>query len=89
MFSLIAIPIGLTLGAAAWALARGKGGFRGLLAHMALTVAGAVVGGFGGGAIYGLDAQGAIGVGVLIGGLAFMAVETLAFHRPRRLPPLR
>ena len=84
MFSLIAIPIGLTLGALAWAIGRGKGGFRGLLAHLALTVAGAVVGGFGAGAMLGLQNQGAIGIGALVGGLVFMAVETLAFRRPRR-----
>jgi len=86
MFSLVVIPIGLTLGAAAWALARGKGGLKGFLGHVALAVAGSVVGGFGAAAMLGMS-HAVLGLGALVGGLLFMAIEAIAFRRPRRVAP--
>jgi hypothetical protein len=86
MLLAIAIPIGLTLGGATWALVRGRGGGSGLLLHMLFATIGAFIGGLAAQAIVDSDTNTAIGVGAAVGGLLVAVVEALGFGpRPRRV----
>jgi hypothetical protein len=85
LFSL-AVPIGVTLGAATWALIRGRGRLVGLLLCAFFGVVGGVVGGLAADAIYAGAPRGAVGVGVLAGALLASLVEAFGFGpRPKRV----
>ena len=81
----LAVPIGATMGAATWALIRGRGGVSGLLLCAFFAVVGAILGGLAADAIYAGAPRAAIGVGVLAGGLLASLVEAVGFGpRPKR-----
>jgi hypothetical protein len=86
MLLAIAIPIGLTLGGATWALVRGPGGGGGLLLCMVFATIGAFIGGLAGQAIIENSTSTAIGVGAAVGGLLVAVVEAVVFGpRPKHV----
>jgi uncharacterized membrane protein YeaQ/YmgE (transglycosylase-associated protein family) len=86
MLLAIAIPIGLTLGAATWALMRGRGGGSGLFLHMLFATIGAFIGGLAAQAMSESDTNATIGIGALVGGVLVAVVEGLVFGpRPKRV----
>ena len=86
MLLAIAIPIGLTLGAATWALMRGSGGGSGLLLHMLFATIGAFIGGLAAQALIEPPTNTAIGVGAVVGGFLVAVVEALVFGpRPKHV----
>ena len=86
MLLAIVIPIGFTLGAATWALMRGRGGFSGLLLHMLFATLGAFIGGLAAQAIVESDSNATLGIGAVVGGFLVAVVEALGFgRRPRHV----
>jgi len=86
MLLAIAIPIGLTLGGATWALVRGRGGGSGLLLCMLFATIGAFIGGLAGQAIVENPTNTAIGVGAAVGGFLVAVVEAVGFGpRPKHV----
>ena len=82
----LAIPIGLTLGAATWAVIRGRGGVSGLLLCAFFGMVGAILGGLAADAMYTGSSRAAVAVGTLAGGLLACLVEGLGFGpRPKRV----
>jgi hypothetical protein len=82
----LAIPIGLTLGVATWALTRGRGGLGGALLCALFATIGAVVGGFAADAIVQGATRGMLGLGAGIGALVACLVGGLGFGpRPKRV----
>ena len=86
MLLAIAIPIGLTLGAATWALMRGRGRGGGLILHIVFATIGSFVGGLAAQALIEPPTNTAIGVGAAVGGFLAAVVEALGFGpRPKRV----
>lgn len=86
MLLAIAIPIGLTLGAATWALMRGRGRGGGLILHIVFATIGSFVGGLAAQALIDSSTGTAIGVGAAVGGFLAAVIEALGFGpRPKRV----
>jgi hypothetical protein len=82
----LAIPIGVTMGIATWAVIRGRGGVTGLLLCAFFAMVGAILGGLGLNAIYTGGSRVAVAVGSLAGALLACLVEGIAFGpRPKRV----
>jgi hypothetical protein len=81
MLLAIAIPIGLTLGAATWALVRGPGGGSGLFLCMLFAIIGSFIGGLAAQALIDPSTSTTIGVGAVVGGFLVAVVEALGFGR--------
>jgi hypothetical protein len=82
----LAIPIGLTMGVATWALIRGRGRAFGLLLCAFFGIVGAVLGGLAANAIYNGQSRPAVGIGALAGALLACLVEAFGFGpRPKRV----
>jgi Na+/phosphate symporter len=86
MLLTIAIPVGLTLGAATWALMRGRGRGSGLLLHIVFATIGSFIGGLAAQALIDPATNTAVAVGAVIGGFVAAIVEALGFGpRPKRV----
>lgn len=86
MLIAIAIPVGLTLGSATWALMRGRGRGGGLFLSIVLATIGAFIGGLAAQALVDPPTNTALGVGAALGGLAAVVAEALGFGpRPKRV----
>jgi hypothetical protein len=82
----LAIPIGVALGIATWALIRGRGGLPGLLLCAFFSVVGALLGGFAASALFAGGSPATVGGGALVGALVLCAVEAVGFGpRPKRV----
>ncbi len=82
----LALPIGLTMGVATWALIRGRGRAIGFLLCAFFAMVGAFVGGLAGNAIYHGQSRPAVAVGALAGALLACLVEAFGFgFRPKRV----
>ena len=82
----LAVPIGVTLGIATWALIRGRGGFIGALLCAFFATVGALLGGFAADALMTGAPRGMVGVGAAIGAVIACLVAGLAFGpRPKRV----
>jgi hypothetical protein len=85
LFSL-AIPIGVTLGLATWAIIRGRGGLVGGLLCAFFGFIGALMGGFAADAIVQGATRAILALGASIGALIACVVEGLIFGpRPKRV----
>jgi hypothetical protein len=86
MLLAIAIPIGLTLGAATWALMRGRGKGSGLLLHIVFAIIGSFIGGLAAQAIVHPPTPLAVGIGAVVGGFLAAVIEAVAFgQRPKHV----
>src|SRR5687767_3711043 len=82
----LAIPIGLTLGVATWAITRGRGGLVGALLCMLFATIGGLIGGFAADAIVQGATRGTLGLGAGIGALVACLVAGVGFGpRPKRV----
>jgi len=85
MFLLVCVPVGLSIGAAIWALIRGRGGLAGLALSMLFGVISAFVGGLAGQALFG-PSSASMGLGACAGALAMAVVEAVGWGpRPKRV----
>ena len=86
MLLAIAIPIGLTLGAATWALMRGRGKGSGLLLHVLFAMIGSFIGGIAAQALIDPPSNTAVGIGAVLGGFLAAVIEAVVFgQRPKRV----
>lgn len=86
MLLAIAIPVGLTLGAATWALMRGRGRGGGLLLSIMFAIIGSFVGGLAAQALIDPPSNTAVAVGAVVGGFLAALAEGLGFGpRPKRV----
>jgi hypothetical protein len=86
MVSVMAIPIGVMLGLATWALIRGRGGAVGALLCMFFSCIGAILGALAADALFESASRLTAAMGALVGALIVSVVEGVGFGpRPKRV----
>jgi hypothetical protein len=83
---ILAIPMGVILGFATWALIRGRGGFIGALLCMFFATVGALIGALATDALAEGASRGMVALGSGIGAILASVIEAVAFGpRPKRV----
>jgi hypothetical protein len=82
----LAVPIGVTLGIATWALIRGRGGMTGAILCVFFATLGGLLGGLAANALVDGASRGVLAIGTAIGAIFASLVEGIGFGpRPKRV----